>query len=213
MQTARKTSTSVFQEIAEVVESDAAGLRVRTESGTFSARRAVSCLVEPEAGDRVLLAVPGAGDLFVLAVLSRDTEAPIRLPLGRDASLSCDGTLSLFAARELELRAAGEVSTVATKVSTAAVESSVVVDRLRFVGRFVEAHTEQVKGVLGIVDTVLERLSQKMKRSYRYVEEIDMTRAKQVDLRAEETLSIRSDNAFVTADALMKIQGEQIHLG
>lgn len=213
MQTALSSAGGVFQEIGEIVESEDARLQVQTESGRFSARRAVSCLVEPEPGDRVLLAVPPSGDLFVLAVLSRESDAQLRLPLDRDAAIRCRGTLSLFATDDLELRSAKEVATVATKVSTTAVEATVTADRLSIVGRFVEAHTEQIKGVLGVVDTVLERLSQKMKRSYKYVEEIDMTRAQQVDLRAEETVSIRAANAFVTAEALMKIQGEQIHLG
>ena len=50
-----------------------------------------------------------------------------------------------------------------------------------------------------------------MKRSYRAVEETDQLRAGQIDYVAKETLSLHGENALLTAEELVKVDGEQIH--
>jgi transglutaminase/protease-like cytokinesis protein 3 len=60
---------------------------------------------------------------------------------------------------------------------------------------------------------VLERWSQKVKRAYRKVEQIDELRAQNIDYSADQTMSLHSENALVTAEGLVKVDGEQIHLG
>lgn len=215
MQRALKTVESIFQEQGIVTAAGDDGvLTVRTASGTFEAKRAVSCLVAPEVKDVVLLAVPPEGALYVLAVLERpEPEAELKLASDRDLTLATKGTLSLSAARGVELRTAGTLETVAKLVRTTAVEAMVSVDRLGLVGRFVETHAQTVKNVLGTVDSVMERLSQHVQRSYRVVEEVDLTRAGEVDVRVQRSLSMRAENALIDAEEVVKMQAEQIHLG
>ena len=214
MENAARVSEGVFHEVGRVVAAGpGSALEVESVSGRFEARRAASCLLAPAPRDEVLLAVPISGPLYVLAVLRRESDEPLRLCLDDDASITCAGQLSLFAADRLDLRAGDEVATTARSVNVTAVETTVSTDRLSLVGRLVEAHASHLKGVLGTVDTVLERLSQKVKSSYRYVEGLDMTRAGEVDLRARKTMNLRGKNAFMSAEDLVKMQGEQIHLG
>jgi hypothetical protein len=63
------------------------------------------------------------------------------------------------------------------------------------------------------VDSVLTRLTQRAKRVFRFVEEIDQTRAGTVDMRAQNLIAIRGENAVISARVLAKVDGEQIHLG
>jgi hypothetical protein len=203
----------VFQETGTVVEVGESGVVVETPSGRFPALCAVSCLVAPAEGDRVLVAVPPLGELYVLAVLARTSQAPLVLRLDTSTAIECAGELSILGTEAVELRSPGEVRTTAKVARTTAVEAVIATDRLSVVSRLVEANAQHVKGVLGIVDTVLDRLSQRVKNSYRFVEELDLTRAKSVDLRASETVHVRGQNAFMTADDLVKMQAQQIHLG
>jgi hypothetical protein len=48
---------------------------------------------------------------------------------------------------------------------------------------------------------------------FRFVEEIDQTRAGTVDLRAQNLMAIRGENAVISARVLAKVDGEQIHIG
>ncbi|HJL15190.1 MAG TPA: DUF3540 domain-containing protein [Sandaracinaceae bacterium LLY-WYZ-13_1] len=213
MQNALKTGRAVFQEMGTVAARSDAGLEVETPSGRFPALTATSCLVAPEPNDHVLVAVPPAGALYVLAVLSRPSDTPVRLRLDRDAALECAGSLSLFGADGVDIRSPEEVSTTAKTVTTSAIDAVLNLQRFTFVSKLVELHGEQVQGVFRFVDTAFERLSQKLKRSYRHVEELDLTRARQVEVRASETVNVRGKNAFMSAEDLVKMQGEQIHLG
>ena len=69
-----KSFDEVFHEYGTVVEvKDRHTYVIETSSGTYHARRAVSCLVEPVKGDEVLFAGPQSGDLYVLAILERES--------------------------------------------------------------------------------------------------------------------------------------------
>jgi len=92
-------------------------------------------------------------------------------------------------------------------------KGSVAIDELGFFGRLLQAEVSKVALVAKEVDSVMDRLSQRAKRVFRFVEEIDQTRAGSVDLRAQNLLALRGENAVVSARVLAKIDGEQIHLG
>ncbi len=63
------------------------------------------------------------------------------------------------------------------------------------------------------VDSVMTRLSRRAKRVFRFTEEIEQTRAGTVDVRAQNMLGLRAENAVISARVLAKIDGEQIHIG
>jgi hypothetical protein len=184
--------------VVRAVNSDT--LNVRTAEGTFRARRAVSCLVSPEEGDVVLLAGPRPASLYVLAVLER--------PGRRDARISAEGDLTL------ELRS-GRFTVAATEgidlVSKSAV--SVAADRLEARAREGNLLLGTVRLIAGAVDSILERLSQRVKRVYRRVEELEHVRAGQIDCAAEGNLRLHGENTLVTARQLVKADGKQIHIG
>jgi len=68
--------------------------------------------------------------------------------------------------------------------------------------------------VLGrFFDSVVERLSQRVRRSYRKVEELEQVHAQQLDYVATKNVSVRGHNTLLTAEELVKLDGEQVHLG
>ncbi|MCC6875173.1 MAG: DUF3540 domain-containing protein [Sandaracinaceae bacterium] len=218
MQTAAKTANTVFhetfQETGCVVRTGNGRALVETSSGELDARLAASCLVEPEVGDTVLLAVPARGDLYVLAILERAApEAPLRIRSDCDVSIESSGVVSLSGTQGVRARSAHTLELAAKKLAVSAIDGMVSIDRLGVVGRFIETHADTVKTVLGTFDSFLERFSQHVKRSYRFVEEADVTRARQIDTRAQETMTMRGRNTFLSAEELMKLDGEQVHLG
>jgi Protein of unknown function (DUF3540) len=60
---------------------------------------------------------------------------------------------------------------------------------------------------------VLERCHQRVARSYREVEETDQVKAGQIDYTADTSLQLHAKYALVTADQLVKMDAEQIHIG
>jgi len=204
---------TVHQATGTVVKQQAGRLEVRCSSGTYPARRAVSCLVAPEEGDQVLVALTGAGGCYVLAVLDRESEAveltaegdlTIRLPRGRFRLLSQLGA---------KLVSAKELTVVSHRFNLNALDGNVALGRLTYVGRYLRSEIERIKSLAGTVDSVLERLSLRAERSYRTVTGLDQLRAGQIHHRAEQNCSLHGENSLVTAEELVKVDGEQIHLG
>jgi hypothetical protein len=204
----------VFQDMGTIVREEGPVYVVRTGSGDFRARRAVSCLVEPEVDDYVLVSGAPDGRAWVLAVLEREA--------GAGASITADGDLRIklpagrfaVAAQEgVDLLSGKDVNVVSGEVKVTAAEGSVTVGTLAYLGSFVRAEVEKVKLAASTFDSVLERFSQKVRRSYRIVEELDQLRAEQIDHAAKQNMSLRGRNTLVTAEELVKLDGEQIHLG
>jgi hypothetical protein len=207
------TSTETYIETGTVERVLSGTVEVRHGSGTCQARRARSCLVAPETGDRVLCAF-GLDGTFVLAVLEGREGAPTRLATDGDLHIqSRGGRVAVSSPDGVDLVSSGAVAMTAAEVHVQAGKGSVAIEELGFFGRLVRAEVGKVALAAEELDTVLTRLTQRAKRVFRFVEEIDQTRAGTVDLRAQNLVGIRGENALIAARVLAKIDGEQIHLG
>jgi hypothetical protein len=206
------TSPETYLESGQV-ERVGATIGVRLWSGLLEARRAKSCLVAPEVGDRVLCAATPEGE-FILAVLEGREDAKTVLAVPGDLELQAhSGRVGISASAGVDIVSAGPVAMTSSELHLRAGKGSVAVDELGFFGRLVRAEVTKVALVAQEVDSALTRLTQRAKRVFRFVEEIDQTRAGTVDLRAENLLALRGENAVISARVLAKVDGEQIHLG
>ncbi|WP_437564078.1 DUF3540 domain-containing protein [Sorangium sp. So ce542] len=204
---------AVYQEFGEVISAGPDGVRVRTALAELAARRAVGCLVEPQAGDRVLVATEEGGESFVLSVLTRPAPGPTVLAADGDLVLrSRRGKVGIAAQEGVDLASGAAVRVTSSALEIAALSGRVTLERIEVFGAAVKAELGKVKLVASTFDAVLDRLSQRAKRVYRAVEEIDQVRARQLDYAAEGNAHIRGENALVTATDVVKISAEQVHL-
>jgi hypothetical protein len=102
---------------------------------------------------------------------------------------------------------------VAGTVDVTATEGRVAVDRLSFFSSFVEAELGRARVLAATLDSVIERAHARLSRSYRVVTELDQVKAERIDYSARKTASIHAENTLVSAEELVKVDGEQIHLG
>lgn len=211
---AKLDSNAAVQELGTIVERSSEGLSVVTSHGRYRAKAAFSCLVEPAPGDRVLVATTLAGEAFVLAVLERTSDEPAVLRTDRDLSVRVsEGRFTVAAPDGVDLATPKELNLVAGELGVRAKTGRLAIDALTHLGKLAHLDVEQVKGLFGLVDHVAERISQTVKRSYRFVEELDVTRAQQIDVRAESNVNVRGRNTVISAEQLVKMDAEQIHLG
>ena len=206
--------SQAIQEIGTVRHIDGAMVTVATDSGEYACARAVSCLVAPELEDVVLVATSEVGKAWILAVLDREDRTKTCLAVDGDLDVRLkQGTFTVAANEGVGIVSGADVKVVAGRFNLNAVDGNVALQRLTYVGRFVRSEVEKIRSLAGTFDSVLERFSQKVKRSYRTVEELDQVKAEQVDYKANKTMSLRGGNTLVTADKLVKVDGDQIHLG
>ncbi len=182
-------------ETARVVDRTEDGLLLELGGTVRPGRVALSCLVQPEPGDLALIARTRQG-MFVLALLERAGEAPTRLALGPTAEVTA-GTLRLSADTfHLQARV-----------------GRVLLEELTHIGRAVTAHANKIRFIGDTLETLADRLLTQVRRSFRFVTETEQLRAGDIDQRAEQTLTLRGRTAFVTAETLVKVDADQIHMG
>jgi hypothetical protein len=187
---------------------------VRTSVGAVLARRAVSCLVEPEAGDRVLVAGLEGDEFWLLAVLEREGGGAVRLAPEGDLELRLSkGRFSVAAQGGIDLATGGDIAVASGSLDVHTDRARVTAGVMEYLGATLSAEVERLKVFAIRCEELFETLSQRVKRSYRTVSERDQLRAEQIDYAARENLSLHGKNAVVTARELVKLDGEQIHLG
>ncbi|WP_437959710.1 DUF3540 domain-containing protein [Sorangium sp. So ce119] len=204
---------AAYQEVGRVVRATDGAFLVASGAAEIEARRAVSCMVEPETDDVVLVSVlPGRG-AYILAVLERQ---------GSDVSVVLEGDLHvklpggrfvLGAAEGVTFASAKEVGVVAGEVKVNARLGSLFVESLSYLGTAVQVEIEKAKVKAAAFDASVERVVERVKRAYRFVEEFEQLRAERVDYVAKKNMSLRGENTLVTAEELVKLDGAQIHLG
>ncbi|HVY47188.1 MAG TPA: DUF3540 domain-containing protein [Minicystis sp.] len=211
---ARKLSSTPAHDVGTLARVDGAELVVQTGAGLVRARGAPSCLVAPEPGDLVLVAALEAGAAFVVAVLERDAAGPLTLTAeGGLAVRVPSGAFTVAAQRGVTIEAEGELAVTAASLEIDAAEARVAAGALSVTAALVRSEIDRVKHVAKAVETVADRIVERVKRAYRNVEEIEQVRAERIDYEAKTTLSLHGENTLLTADELVKIDGDQIHLG
>ncbi|AUX37101.1 MULTISPECIES: DUF3540 domain-containing protein [Sorangium] len=209
----RRYEREAHGEHGAVLRLDGSAYIVETEDGEVRAKRATSCLLEPATGDLVLLAVVN-GARYILAVLEREEGAPSRLVAEGDLQIRLQrGALGLSAPDGVHVQTGKDLSMVASTFRVQAKEGHVALGLFSFVSKLVRGEVDRAKLVGRSLDAHLERLMQRVKRSYRIVEEADHVRADRIDYAAKGNLAIHSENAKITASHLVKIDGDQIQVG
>jgi Protein of unknown function (DUF3540) len=213
MEVPRPPASSEVRETYATVESCAGGVVVvRVGDRPVEARRAVSCLVEPAAGDRVLVAL--SDESFVLAVLVRGERRGVTLSVDGDVTLRArGGKLGVVADGAVTLASGARVEINAPELEVRAMKTSFFSASLSYVGRALDAEVGRLKLVAETVDRTIDRVSERLKRSFRTIEQIERVRAKELDVDVEGNVNVHADNTIMNAEKLVKVDGEQIHLG
>ncbi|AUX46529.1 hypothetical protein SOCE26_080350 [Sorangium cellulosum] len=209
----RKYQPEAHGEHGAVLRIDGSAYVVETESGEVRAKRATSCMLEPATGDLVLLATVN-GTHYILAVLEREDGAPSHIVSEGDLQIRLQsGSLGIAAPDGVHVVSGKDLSMAASTFRVQAKEGHVALGVFSLVSQRVRGEVDRAKLIGRSLDSVLERLSHRVKRSYRIVEEADHVRAERIDYAAKGNLAIHSENAKITASHLVKIDGDQIQVG
>ncbi|HEY6456049.1 MAG: DUF3540 domain-containing protein [Acetobacteraceae bacterium] len=177
------------------------------------ARVAFGCVVQPEPGDRVLIGMAD-GTIWVTSVLERSSDAPMRLWAEGDVSIiSMRGDVSLMAARCVNLDAGERTRLAAAEIDLHAGVARFVLDELVQVGRRASLMVGKIRYVGEMIETFAEHMLSRSRRSSMFVEESHQLRAGDIDHRAESTLQMRAQTMLMTADAVVRVDADQIHMG
>lgn len=188
--------------------------RIVVEHGheRFSARRAASCLLRPEAGDLVAWYGTAGATAWIIAVLERAAAAEQRLDLRGDVRLQVGGRFHIESAEALRLDS--------PRLELQAGEADVKLQRATISAQTLETIVgacEVTLGRLRLVGTelrsVFERVFQHAQHQHRSVEQLDRLEAGVIDHRARTLASVRGEVVLTNGERLIKSRAAQIQLG
>jgi hypothetical protein len=192
---------------------DGRDARIEWNDCDIAARVAFGCLVQPEPGDNVMTSFDGE-TVWIVAVLERPTDAPLRLVAEGDVTImSARGSVSLLAAEGVNVDAGTSARISATEIDLHAGVARFVIDELLQIGRRAHLYVAKIRSVGEMVETFAEHVLTRAKRGTRFIENSDQLRAGDIDHRAEATLQLRAKTAFITAETVVRVDAEQIHMG
>jgi hypothetical protein len=188
-------------------------VQIGREGETLAARIAFSCLVQPEPGDLVATQDAG-GFVFITAILDRPTEAPMRLVAEGDVSIaSAHGSISIAASGSVHVDAGQTIGISGDELELQAGVARFILDDHLQIGRRAAYYVEKIRTAGQVLEQIAETVLTRARSATRFVEESDQLRAGDIDHRAAATLQLRAKTAFVTADDLVRLDADQIHMG
>ncbi|RST50640.1 DUF3540 domain-containing protein [Variovorax sp. MHTC-1] len=191
--------------VGSVVETAFDVVYVSFERRVHEAARAFSCMVVPEPGDEVGLFRTPDGRLFMTAVLSRASGAPLTLHAPEGFTLKSDKDIRLEAQQAVHLQAAtfaGQFDSAHWAARLMRVTGVEFVLRSAAARLFAEA-----------AEAVLSRLQVSADRSYRHIAQAEHVRTGILDVKAEHVANIRAGTMLLSSRELTKVDGAQIHVG
>lgn len=199
-------------EYGRVMSAASGRFLVETSFAKVEAVRAVSCLVEPASGDKVLLAVDLSGGAWVLSVL--ESAGAVNLSVDGDARLSArGGSLTIASDRDVSLACPGALSAVSGEVSVHAASGSAVMEKASFVGRTLKTQFKRVRQAAASVDQAFRRFTQRSQESSRFVKEHDEVQAGSQRVLVEDLCALHAKNHSMMAEEHVVINADQIHMG
>jgi hypothetical protein len=202
------------QEYAKVITIAGHLYSVATDLGIYQVKRAVSCLVEPQIDDLVLVSTGPSETGYILAVLERELSDKATLLFNGDVDIKTEqGRIGIIAKDGLDLASEKGISLISHEFDLTAAESTVSIGKLSFWGTVIEAQLDRIKTIVDHVESFVKRFFQKSGQSYRFVDQVDHVKSGRITYEAEKTLQLRGTFAQMTAKEDIHIDGERINIG
>jgi len=182
-------------------------------SGTVRGRRAASCLLMPEVGDTVAWLNTTGDEGYIFAVIERGIQGVQRLSIRGDAVLDVEGGSLAIRSRESLHLQTRLLSTDSEELRLTSQKSTVIFGILEGFGDTCRATLNQLQLIGKQMSSVFERVTHTSQHSQRFVEGMDMVQANTMDYRAQQLMSLESENVLTNGSRLVKTRGGQIHLG
>jgi hypothetical protein len=123
------------------------------------------------------------------------------------------GKLAMIASEPVTLASGSRVEISAPELTVRAMKTSFFSASLSYIGRALDGEIDRISVTAQTVNRTIDRVSERLKRSFRTIEQIEKVRANEMDIDVEGNLSVHADNTIMSSEKLVKIDGEQIHLG
>jgi len=185
---------------------------VRCDGYVWLCRRAASCLLMPAAGDTVLVSGPDHQRVYLLAVIEQANPAASLLEVPGDLCVAA-ANVAIESRENTRLTSAQALDLNSTNLNVQSDKGMCLVNEMEYVGKQVKSTVGFFHFIGNVYESIVDRLSQMSRSSFKVTEGVEQVRAGMIDYEAEKTARVHSKYTVVTAEDLIKVDGKQIHMG
>ncbi len=179
-----------------------------------TARLAFSCLVRPQADDRVLCARDADGAYFILAIIERPGAQHMTLGFPADVTLEAEnGAVRMMTGESMTLAAADRITCLSDRVVHRGREAVIAYDEITAKGTRVQAAFKTISVISDLVNTMARQLIERVKNYVRRTEDYDQVNAGQMTRKVDGLYAMDSKHTVMVSKKDTKIDGERIHMG
>lgn len=184
---------------------------VNSNQGVQNAKLAASCLITPEVGDTVMIAVLNM-ECFITAVLEKKSTQH-QITIKGDLQFNTQGKATISSQGELNQFSNEKMSLTANTIEQLAVKQTMTNQKFELQTQDGSVAAEQLSVTAKQANTVVERCYHKAQQVMRWVETIETLNIGNWVHNIRGTLSSRAQNQVVTAKGDVKVDGQRIHMG
>ncbi len=186
-------------------------LKIKGKDKTIRARRAVSCLVVPQSGDKVL-AVIEEDNAFILAVLQKENNKETKLFLKGNATVVAEEGIKIVAGEDIMLGGEKGVEIMSPRINLVGDKLSLSANIISFTGQILKKQFQKIKAVAKEVEKFFVYFTRHTKNSYKYTTEHDEIHAGSARYLTEKTMTIQARDSVHLAEELITMNAKQINL-
>ncbi len=186
---------------------------IQSGTGTYKARKAFSCLVAPEIGDRVLSVLLPSGNSSILAILERKQSQTTRLRFDGDVDISSSRSIRMFASKSLDACSGDAMNFDSKEFSLRSKMVSLLFDRLNATGSEANQNINKVKILTKSIETVSETSRQVTRYAFRLVSGLESVNAGEVLQSIKKRFTVQSRQLNMLAEEDANLNAKRVHLG
>lgn len=196
-----------------VKQIDANLITVNCDGADWQCPQALSCLIEPQIGDEVLISGPDRNRVYLIAVISRSSHAAVSLQVQGDLAISSKtGTVSVHSATGTLIGSDTALELHAPRFEQTNDTAKITIEQMQYAGHTVEATVGRTTFFSNVIALMADRINSVARLCFRHVKEVDHVRAQSIDYEAEKLTRVHGGYTTLTAQDVMKINGDQIHM-
>jgi len=178
---------------------------------SITAKTAVSCLITPKAGDKVLCYLASSGS-YILSVLESVAQENTHIKIGGSLIFETENNIT-FASNNFDLISRVSTNLYNDNLNIISNKTSLSFGDVKLNASKSVAAIDQNEIYSKSIDIVADRSTQRFRNCFKFVECIDQSHVGNLMQTVKNLFSSRSRQAIMLADQDVKIDGERIHIG
>ncbi len=179
----------------------------------IKAKKAFSCVIDPEPDDRVICCRNRDGQFYILGIMEREKNEKMKFSFPSDAIFeSREGSINIIAKDNLAM-ASDKMNFFSGKELHKSDEATISFKELTASGNTLMANYKTVNWISRLINVMANQVINKFKAYVRHTEDNDQVKAGQATRNVKGLYSMDSKYTIMVSKESTKIDGEKILMG